>query len=58
MAGFDPDGALSKFKAWAARPFREDMDWLSWVLFFVFALSVAFLWTRILGGITEIGVED
>lgn len=51
------DGAISKLNAWGSRPFREDMDWISWVLFFVFAASVSFLWARVLGSITELG-ED
>jgi len=55
MAGVNMEGAISKLNAWGSRPFREDMDWLNWVLFLVFAVSVAFLWSRVLGNITELG---
>jgi hypothetical protein len=52
------DGAISKLSAWGSRPFREDMDWVNWALFLAFAASVVFLWTRVLGSITEIGGDD
>jgi len=57
LAGLNAEAAISKLNTWGSRPFREDMDWISWSLFFIFAVSVAFLWTRILGSITELG-ED
>lgn len=57
MVSLNAEGAVSKLNAWASRPFREDMDWIGWVLFLIFTASVAFLWTRVVGSITELG-ED
>lgn len=38
---------------WVKKPFTEDMDLLSVVLTTVLVVTVAFLWTRILGQISE-----
>jgi len=46
-------GAAPGFFDWVAKPFKEDMDVLNWVLFVIFLVTVAFLWTRVLNQISE-----
>jgi len=49
----DQGGLITRVGNWAAQPFKEDMDVWNWVLFLAFAITVVFLWTRILRQIVE-----
>jgi len=44
---------IEAVKTWAAEPFSEDMDVWKWVVFLVFALTIAVLWLQILNHIIE-----
>jgi hypothetical protein len=44
---------LSYIEPWASKPFSADMDWINWVLFVAFIITIAFVWIQILDYIIE-----
>jgi hypothetical protein len=47
------DSISDTIKNWWATPFQPNGDAISWALFLVFVVTVAFLWNRVLQHITE-----
>ncbi len=43
----------AKLRAWIDKPFDPNGDVVDWVLFLAFALTVAFMWSRVLKQIRE-----
>lgn len=48
-------GILGRLTDFAKRPFAEDMDIWSWVLFLGFVVVVAVLWRKVLGHVIPNG---
>lgn len=50
----DTKGLISRLTNFIQAPFTEDMGAGSWVLFVIFVISIAFLWSRVLEHIEPI----
>lgn len=46
-----PQSYSARLQAWLSHPFRADMDAVNWALAVMFAVTVAYLWTRVLRNI-------
>lgn len=42
------DGLYKRVRGWATAPFSKELDFISFVLFTVLAVSVSYMWTRVL----------
>lgn len=49
----DEKSFTKRFSGFLAHPFKTDGDVWNWILFTVFVVTVAVLWTRILNAITD-----